>query len=190
MVVSSDRTRGSEHKLKQRWFPLNIRKHFTVRKTEHCHGLPREFIGLPFLEIFRGCLDTVVGTWLQVALLGHSAWTRWCPEVPSSPAILWFCLCASGSNSVPVLSLPFPSLQSCEINLKTLSQTLWPGQSSSAFFPPSKNPSQIYFVSYTCPLWKVLGILEVKKKILVCLCVYIKYKYIKCVCLNNVFFYI
>lgn len=62
MVVSSDRTRGSEHKLKQRWFPLNIRKHFTVRKTEHCHGLPREFIGLPFLEIFRGCLDTVVGT--------------------------------------------------------------------------------------------------------------------------------
>lgn len=61
MVVPSDRTRGNEHKLKHRWFPLNIRKHFSVRMTEHCHRLPREFIGFSSLEIFRNCLDTILG---------------------------------------------------------------------------------------------------------------------------------
>lgn len=38
--VPSDRTRGNEHKLKHRSFPLNIRKHFlTMRITKHCHSL-------------------------------------------------------------------------------------------------------------------------------------------------------
>ncbi|KAK4830304.1 hypothetical protein QYF61_009809 [Mycteria americana] len=46
-VVPSGRTRGSGHKLKQRRFPLNIRKHFfTVRVTEHWHRLPRDFVSI------------------------------------------------------------------------------------------------------------------------------------------------
>lgn len=71
--LSSDRTRGSEHKLKHRWLPLNIRKHFAVRVTEH--RLPRKFIGFSSLEIFRSCLDT---QWLDQIMsrgpfqVGHS----------------------------------------------------------------------------------------------------------------------
>ena len=44
-VVPSDRTRGNRHRLKHGSFLLNIRKHlFTVRVTEHWHGLPREVV--------------------------------------------------------------------------------------------------------------------------------------------------
>ena len=61
-MVCSDTTRGDGHKLKHRWFPLNMRKHFfTVRVTEHWHRLPRETVECPSLEIFRSCLDMVLG---------------------------------------------------------------------------------------------------------------------------------
>ncbi|KAK4830060.1 hypothetical protein QYF61_008398 [Mycteria americana] len=57
-----DRTRGNGHKLKQKTFPLNIRKHFfTVRVTKHWHKLPRKVVQSPSLEIFRSRLDTVLG---------------------------------------------------------------------------------------------------------------------------------
>jgi len=47
-VVPSDRTRGTGHTLKQRRFPLNIRKHFlTVRLTAHWHKLPRKIVDPP-----------------------------------------------------------------------------------------------------------------------------------------------
>ena len=65
-MVPSDRTRGSGHKLQDRRFCLNIRKHFfTVRVTEHWHRLPSEFVELPFLEIFKSHLDMVLGNWLR-----------------------------------------------------------------------------------------------------------------------------
>jgi len=59
-VVPSDRTRGNRHELKHRGFPLSIRKQFfTVRVTEH--WLLREVVEFRTLEIFKGCLDMVLG---------------------------------------------------------------------------------------------------------------------------------
>ena len=44
---------------------LNIRKHFlTVRVTEYWNRLPRELVESPSLEIFKSCLDMVLGNWL------------------------------------------------------------------------------------------------------------------------------
>ncbi|KAK4826343.1 hypothetical protein QYF61_007452 [Mycteria americana] len=64
-VVPSNRTRSSEHKLKHRRFPLNIRKHFcTVRVTEHWHRLPREVVESPCFEILKSHLDMVLGNQL------------------------------------------------------------------------------------------------------------------------------
>jgi len=60
--VPSDTTRGSELKLINEMFFLNIRKHFfTVRVTEHWHRLPTAIVGFPSLETFKSHLDMVLG---------------------------------------------------------------------------------------------------------------------------------
>ncbi|KGL83760.1 hypothetical protein N309_09967, partial [Tinamus guttatus] len=50
------------HKLKHQKFHMNLRKIFlTVRVTEHWNRLPREVVEAPSLEIFKTCLDAVLG---------------------------------------------------------------------------------------------------------------------------------
>jgi len=64
-VMSSDRMRGTGHKVKHRRLHQNTRKHlFTVGVNEHWHGLHREVVESPSFEIFKSHLDTVLGNQL------------------------------------------------------------------------------------------------------------------------------
>jgi len=75
-VVPSDRIRGNGHKLKQRKFQLNMRKHFSpLRVMEPWHRLPREVVESPSLEKFKTRLDKVLCSLLWVTLLREGGWT-------------------------------------------------------------------------------------------------------------------
>lgn len=83
----------AEHKLEQKNFPLNIRKHvFTVKVTKHWHRLSREVMESLFLEIFKSYLGMVLGHLLWLPLLEQGWWTRWPTKIPSKLShsmILW-----------------------------------------------------------------------------------------------------
>lgn len=52
--VHSDKTRGSEHKLKHRRFTVNVKKNFfTVRMTEPQDSLPQERVQSTLLKILK-----------------------------------------------------------------------------------------------------------------------------------------
>ncbi|KGL83923.1 hypothetical protein N309_11030, partial [Tinamus guttatus] len=52
----------NRHKLKHRKFHQNLRKHFfTLRVVELWNKLPRKVVECPSSEIFKSCLDMVLG---------------------------------------------------------------------------------------------------------------------------------
>jgi len=70
--VCSDRTRGSDCKLTEGRFRLDIRKKFfTMRVVKHWHRLPREAVGAPSLEGFKSRLDGALSNliWWKMSLL-------------------------------------------------------------------------------------------------------------------------
>jgi len=61
----NDRTRGSGHELlKQGRVCLKVRRLFTVRVTERWHGMLREAVEPPSLEVFQSHLDVVWDSWV------------------------------------------------------------------------------------------------------------------------------
>lgn len=69
------KTRSNGHKLELKRFCLNIRKHlgFFVQLTEHWHKLPERLWRSHSGEIFKSCMDMVMGNlpWLAL-LIGRS----------------------------------------------------------------------------------------------------------------------
>lgn len=57
-----DTTRGNGHTLKHVKFHLYTRTNSsTVRVIKHRNWFPREVVESPSLEVFKSCLDTVLG---------------------------------------------------------------------------------------------------------------------------------
>jgi len=74
-VVLSNRTRGKGYKLESRKFPLNMKKNFTVRATEHWNKYPRAVVKFSSLEIFKTHMDTFLCNYSREPALAEG-WTK------------------------------------------------------------------------------------------------------------------
>lgn len=58
LVVPSDKTRSSGHKVNHKMLHLNMRKNFlTLRVAEHCSRVLKEVVEFPCLETSKPLLD-------------------------------------------------------------------------------------------------------------------------------------
>lgn len=60
-VMVGKKTIGNSLKLKHSKFYLHMRKNFTVRMAEDWSRVPREPVVSPSMEIFKTCLDAILG---------------------------------------------------------------------------------------------------------------------------------
>lgn len=69
--VASDRTQVKGLKLCRGRIRLNNKKYlFTGKVIKHWNRLPREAVESLSLELFRRCVDVVLGTWFSGVLIG------------------------------------------------------------------------------------------------------------------------
>lgn len=88
-MVSTDRARDNEHKLKHRKFSSEHQeKLFYCRVLEHWNSFPRDLRECLPLEILRSRLNIVLNKLLWMALLEQEDWTRWTPNVLSSHCVI------------------------------------------------------------------------------------------------------
>lgn len=88
-MVLSGRTRVNVQKLKYRKFHLDLRKELLVlRVIKNWKRLSREGLKSPTLQILKILLDMVLDHLVCASLLEQQSWTKWCPELPSTSAVL------------------------------------------------------------------------------------------------------
>uniref|UniRef100_A0A803W0L9 Acrosin n=1 Tax=Ficedula albicollis TaxID=59894 RepID=A0A803W0L9_FICAL len=102
--ASRGRTRGNGFRVKESRFGIDMRKKFwTVREVRHRHGLPREAMAAPSLEMFKAQLDGALSSqvWCEMSLPVAGVGTGWSLGSTLTQTILRFRVapCAGGRSA-------------------------------------------------------------------------------------------